>query len=476
MIALVLCAAFGTSARAGFNVLHDFGQGSDGRDPQGSLVSSPGVLYGMTKYGGSNGAGMVFSMLQDGTGYSNLFDFAPNLTGGSPGGTPRFILGDLYCLTMYGGTNNDGVLFTMAPDGTGYSNIYEFGSTPGGGRKPLGHVSLNWPYLIGLTAYGGSNDDGVVFSVAANGSSYTNLHHFGPGTANGSEPCDSLVGDGTWLYGMTRHGGTADDGVIYRIGPDGSGYAQLHSFDMSSDANGAVPEGSLLRVAGTLYGMARYSGANNQGAIFKIGTNGTGYAHLHDFAGGTSDGGRPFGELIRDNDRLYGMTTYGGTANSGVVFRIGLDGSSYTVLHHLTGGTSNGAWPYGGLLAIDGVLYGLTRFGGAYNGGVLFSLDISIFTQAVDLGDDWRWLDWFGYFNELEYPWINHAQHDWMYVEADAVSHIWFWTSDMGWLWTSDTVYPYFYRSSDAQWLWYMDGSDNPRWFVRMSDGVWEQH
>jgi len=95
---------------------------------------------------------------------------------------------------------------------------------------------------------------------------------------------------------------------------------------------------------------------------------------------------------------------------------------------------------------------------------------------ATDLGSGWKWLSWFGIFNDSQDPWINHAQHDWMYCSGSSTASIWFWTSDMGWLWTSDSVYPYFWRSSDSRWIWYMVGSDNPRWFVRMNDGIWEAH
>jgi uncharacterized repeat protein (TIGR03803 family) len=43
-------------------VLHSFGNWPDGYDPQGSLVYANGSFYGMTIHGGKNGGGMVFSM------------------------------------------------------------------------------------------------------------------------------------------------------------------------------------------------------------------------------------------------------------------------------------------------------------------------------------------------------------------------------------------------------------------------------
>jgi hypothetical protein len=56
------------------------------------------------------------------------------------------------------------------------------------------------------------------------------------------------------------------------------------------------------------------------GVIFKINTDGTEYTNLHSFAGGTSDGSRPFGSLLNYEDGFYGMTFAGGVSNFGVVF------------------------------------------------------------------------------------------------------------------------------------------------------------
>lgn len=40
--------------------------------------------------------------------------------------------------------------------------------------------------------------------------------------------------------------------------------------------------------------------------------------------------------------------------------------------------------------------------------------------------------------------------------------------------WTRDDRYPYVYRFDDAEWLWYLRDSDQPRWFLKLSTGVWE--
>ena len=95
---------------------------------------------------------------------------------------------------------------------------------------------------------------------------------------------------------------------------------------------------------------------------------------------------------------------------------------------------------------------------------------------AADQGGGWRWLNWFGYFAEVGNGWIFHLQHGWMYPFGTNSASILFWTLDMSWLWTSDTIYPYLYRFDDAAWLWYLKDSVAPRWFYNFKTGLWEQH
>ncbi|MFC1453184.1 carboxypeptidase-like regulatory domain-containing protein [Verrucomicrobiota bacterium] len=97
-----------------------------------------------------------------------------------------------------------------------------------------------------------------------------------------------------------------------------------------------------------------------------------------------------------------------------------------------------------------------------------------LWADAVDVGGGWRWLQWFGYFNVSIDPWIYHAEHGWMYAAGMSTADIWFFTPDMGWLWTAEGVYPYLYRHDDQAWLWYLIGSVDPRWSYNFSSAAWE--
>jgi len=96
--------------------------------------------------------------------------------------------------------------------------------------------------------------------------------------------------------------------------------------------------------------------------------------------------------------------------------------------------------------------------------------------ESVAMGGNWQWNSWLGFFNVHYAPWIYHQQHDWMYSIGDTAGNVWYWTTDMGWLWTAEGVYPAMYRLNDASWLWYLSGTDNPRWFADLTNGGWEEH
>ena len=93
----------------------------------------------------------------------------------------------------------------------------------------------------------------------------------------------------------------------------------------------------------------------------------------------------------------------------------------------------------------------------------------------TDIGGGWRRLAWFGDYVPMGGDgWIWHNKHGFLFATAaSAASDIWFYTNDMGWLWTANATYPFLYRASDGAWLWY-NGATNPRWFRNMTAGTWE--
>jgi uncharacterized repeat protein (TIGR03803 family) len=160
--------------------------------------------------------------------------------------------------------------------------------------------------------------------------------------------------------------------VIYKTGTDGSDFTILRSFTFSP-ADGNTPFGSVIVSGTTIYGMTSIGGSSENGVIFKMGIDGSGFTILHSFAAGPGDGRDPLGDLLLSGSTLFGATYRGGSADDGTLFSIGIDGSGYDVMHSFTGGPNDGANPASDLLLIGSTFYGTTVFGGSSNDGTIFA-------------------------------------------------------------------------------------------------------
>jgi len=324
------------------------------------------------------------------------FDGARN-DGASPNGSLALSGSFLYGATPYGGITNYGTLFKINTDGTGYTNLYHCRETAAGGSEPWGSPLVEGTALYGTTSLGGPpvvigfttnaatlavttnySINGTVFKVDAASGVFTSLHNFTGldffgSSDDGSQPWGDLVRSGPALYGCTRFGGTGDNGVIFTVNTDGTGYTVLHNFSGGS-ADGATPGSSMTLMGDVLYGLTTFGGSKNYGTVFKINTDGTGYTVLYNFRGAPWDGSHPQGSLLFSGGMLYGMTPFGGTNGFGTLFQISTNGTGYATLYNFTGTITNGANPYGSLTLSRGMLYGMTTYGGSSNDGTLFTI------------------------------------------------------------------------------------------------------
>jgi uncharacterized repeat protein (TIGR03803 family) len=130
------------------------------------------------------------------------------------------------------------------------------------------------------------------------------------------------------LCGTTWLGGVNNQGRIFSVHTDGTGYQVLHSF-LTNGVDGLTPWSGLALWHHTLYGTTEKGGTNNHGTIFSINTNGSAYTIFHSFvlASGAFtnvDGTEPMGDLMISGKTLYGTTQRGGSASAGTVFSLGL--------------------------------------------------------------------------------------------------------------------------------------------------------
>jgi uncharacterized repeat protein (TIGR03803 family) len=138
--------------------------------------------------------------------------------------------------------------------------------------------------------------------------------------------------------------------------------------------DGASPMGGLLQATnGDLYGITEFGGTymggdEGGGTVFKITPDGT-LTTLYRFCAqtGCPDGQWPITALMQaTNGDLYGTTEFGGTYNSGTVFKITPTGALTTLYSFCAqSGCPDGDDPETSLVqAANGDLYGTTRFGG----------------------------------------------------------------------------------------------------------------
>jgi uncharacterized repeat protein (TIGR03803 family) len=312
---------------------------------------------------------LQLSTLKSFAQFTKLLDFDGTTKGAAPQGSLYQDGGFFYGTTADGGTNNRGTVFKIQPDGTGYVKLLDFNGT-GNGSNPDGDLTYDGSFLYGMTRLGGTSNMGTVFKIKLDGTGFVKLLDFN-GTGNGQQPQGSLIYDGVFLYGLTATGGANNGGTIFKIKTDGTGYALLLDF---SSTTGINPSGTLFSDSFFLYGLTARGGTNNNGTIFKIKSDGTGFLKLLDFAGATN-GRAPLGSLITDGLFLYGMTQQGGTSDAGTIFKIKPDGSSFSKLFDFNG-TTNGNIPQGSLtLNGDGTgFYGMTLEGGSNDFGTIFKI------------------------------------------------------------------------------------------------------
>ena len=403
-------------------------------------------LYGTVTNTSRSSGGAVYRATTDGSVVETIYELSD-----SDGYIPAAGLllahdNNLYGSTVYGprvGGNTSagsGTLFRIALDGKGYTILHKFDETVAlvdaqtgaivyvnndGALPSETLVDGNDGYLYGVAARGGVNGTGTVFKVRLDGNDFQVLHSFiyissqtglpNNYSADGASPSGALRLDPAtgYLYGVTRGGGVAGNGTIYRIQTDGSQFQTIFSFEPlngsisglndTTNCHGAVPTGQPVIANDVVYGMATQGGSDSSNcngnstggfvgygsvyavAIKDIPASGlmdpSKFISVHDFQG--TDGQSPVGDLVLASDGIfvYGETSSGTNSSTqpfsayGSVFSI--DTRAPVGSFNLGYGFSpfDSSSPTGHFVqGRDGYFYGTATSGGGCGGGAVFQL------------------------------------------------------------------------------------------------------
>ncbi len=249
----------------GFVKLLDF-IGANGSGPwHGPLLeTTAGVFMGMTYRGSASDAGLIFSVTAGGT-FSPLKDFP------QPATTPETMAGnddvaDFVGLLSAGGTQGAGALFTVEQDGSGYTPLMDLpgGDFPFANKLMVASDNSIW----GIGREGVSVFSYFLFRVNGNGTGYQRIYMNDP--AIGMGPVALVEGRDGYIYGAASNGGAGDHGTVFRLNLNGTGLT--HVVDVPGGSQGSQPSHLIVHSSGVLYGVTSSSGFNEM-VIFRIGTD-----------------------------------------------------------------------------------------------------------------------------------------------------------------------------------------------------------
>ncbi|MEM7372276.1 MAG: choice-of-anchor tandem repeat GloVer-containing protein [Bacteroidota bacterium] len=376
-------------------------------------LSAQQQLWGMSKHGGDASIGSIYRIHLGTHEQIEEFEFQSPTIGIHPnGGLEVGPDGKLYGTTREGGRNNAGVLFRVDTSGQNYEVVHHFDHSSG--RIPVAELLLASDGLL----YGLARQESL-FSFDPLSDTYTVLASAGElgtwlkgglveasdgnlyGLANvgdeifawnltqdslsiaaefvpfiGSAPSGTMIeASNGLLYGFFEEEGLQNFGGIFSFDPGTQQISTVHNF-LATSFFPTYPAGQMVEANGVLYGTTFLGGANNDGCIFGLDLTSGVYTELLDFAGTGIE--RPNSGLIYHDGLLYGTCWVSpGFGGTGAVFSFDPTDtiSPLTILHSFPTDQTEGIFPLGGLTLVGNKLFGTCS--SSQNGhGTLYSLDI----------------------------------------------------------------------------------------------------
>jgi uncharacterized repeat protein (TIGR03803 family) len=387
LVAALLALATPSATASTFTPLFWFKATGPNAGFPGPLTLGHNVIYGVV----GNRYGFIYQLTPPGSGKGlwtlrNLHAFDGS-DGNMPTGAPLLSGGNLYGATDTPDAFAVSNIFELTPPVTagkpwGFSVLHQFSTAVPDRGQAGGLIMDKAGQLVGVADIGGQHSDGTIFTLtppAKAGGRWVEgvLHAFY--VADGLNPIGDLIQDtdGT-LYGTTDAGGAHNYGTVFQLSPPVAPATKwmlktLYSFTGGSDTGFPQQKLAFDATHQHLYGISGIAITGQQGTVFSL-TRPVGaakkwtYSLLHTFVHDNVDGYYPQAVVFLGG-KLYGTTKGGGRYDGGIIYSLSPPAKAggawtQTILHDFSNGRADGASP--GELAVDadGVLYGTTISGG----------------------------------------------------------------------------------------------------------------
>lgn len=222
-------------------------------------------------------------------------------------------------------------------------------------KPPLVRLACIYTVLFALAASAAQAAEPVIQQLFAFGCDSGNT------CPNGYNPNTLLQSADGNFYGTTEFGGSGQTatGTVFKLSPDGQ-FTTVFTFVAGRNRtfpDGNTPTSLVEGNDGFLYGTTASGGAKNSGVVFRLGKDGT-IKVLHSFCSlaNCADTADPSGLVLANNGKFYGAA--GNISGGGILFRI-TTGGAFDIVHAFDVNTEGPA-SQGMMLASDGNLYGTT--------------------------------------------------------------------------------------------------------------------
>ncbi len=230
----------------------------------------------------------------------------------------------------------------------------------------------------------------LIGGACASAQTLTTLYSFGSNTRDGVDPQAGVVFDASGnLYGTTAVGGIGGaNGILFQLSPPaepGGSWSENTLRKFQGKPDGKIPESRVVVTStGQIFGTTWGGGAKDMGTVFTAfppAVAGGSWTEkpIYSFGVFQSDGVNPNAGVLAANGILYGVTFGGGANGKGTVFQLTRRSDhdntwTETILYSFTA-SGDAAFPSSELVMDKkGNLFGTTTLGGVNNLGAVYEV------------------------------------------------------------------------------------------------------